>query len=292
MEDVVQSPAAIELAVLEEREEAEEGEKGGKRGEEKGEEDGGKDGGREGGDGNEEKGGYPTAHREFVERIKENQGKLEEAIAPLVVEALGLSGLRFVKADAEVGADQQHSVEPEKRTTKGRRRRKEKGRRGRAKAEELKTRCCLIWWRADDLCADAKGERVDNEAVHCRWAVGDDAGRAEDAAAKKSCSVENQRTETQQKHNTEEAVVSGAVRDSGAICNSGVAWMKHTIEEDLADKFCELVERFMYIAEEHEPVCVKVKFTTEKGIEASRQIREGAEVGDVKKILTNCAVTT
>ncbi|KAH7818702.1 uncharacterized protein MONOS_2140 [Monocercomonoides exilis] len=86
MEDVVQSPAAIELAVLKEREEAEEGERGckegDKEGEEKGEEDGGKDGGREGGDGNEEKGGYPTAHREFVERIKENQGKLEEAMTP------------------------------------------------------------------------------------------------------------------------------------------------------------------------------------------------------------------
>ncbi|KAH7818992.1 uncharacterized protein MONOS_8097 [Monocercomonoides exilis] len=107
------SLAAIALAVLEEREEVEEGEKGGKEVEEKGEEDGGKDGGREGGDGNEEKGVYPTAHREFVERIKENQGKLEEAMAPLVVEALGLSGLRFVKADAEVGADKQHSVKPE-----------------------------------------------------------------------------------------------------------------------------------------------------------------------------------
>ncbi|KAH7827002.1 uncharacterized protein MONOS_16083 [Monocercomonoides exilis] len=31
----------------------------------------------------------------------------------LVVEALGLSRLRFVKADAEAGADKQHSVEPE-----------------------------------------------------------------------------------------------------------------------------------------------------------------------------------
>ncbi|KAH7823488.1 uncharacterized protein MONOS_9867 [Monocercomonoides exilis] len=34
-------------------------------------------------------------------------------MATLVVEALGLSLLRFVKADAEVGADKQHSVEPE-----------------------------------------------------------------------------------------------------------------------------------------------------------------------------------
>ncbi|KAH7818447.1 uncharacterized protein MONOS_14078 [Monocercomonoides exilis] len=106
MEDVVLSPAAIALAVLEEREEAEEGEKGGKKGEEKGE-----DGRREGDDGNEEKGGYPTDHREFVEKIKENQGKLEEAMAPLVVEALGLSLLRFVKAETEV--DKHHSVEPE-----------------------------------------------------------------------------------------------------------------------------------------------------------------------------------
>ncbi|KAH7831524.1 uncharacterized protein MONOS_11111 [Monocercomonoides exilis] len=117
MEDVVLSPAAIALAVLEEREEVEEGERGckegDKEGEEKGEEDGGKDGGKEGGDGNEEKCGYPTAHREFVERIKENRGKLEEAMAPLIVEALGLSGLRFVKAEAEVGAYKQHSVEPE-----------------------------------------------------------------------------------------------------------------------------------------------------------------------------------
>ncbi|KAH7820202.1 uncharacterized protein MONOS_8809 [Monocercomonoides exilis] len=67
MEDVVLSPAAIALAVLEEREEEEEGERGGKEGdkegEEKGEEDGCKDGGREGGDGNEDQGGYPTAHR-------------------------------------------------------------------------------------------------------------------------------------------------------------------------------------------------------------------------------------
>ncbi|KAH7831474.1 uncharacterized protein MONOS_16972 [Monocercomonoides exilis] len=66
---------AIVLVVLEEREEAEEG------------------------DVNEVKGGYPAAHREFVERIKENRGKLEEAMAPLVVEALGMSGLRFVKAE-------------------------------------------------------------------------------------------------------------------------------------------------------------------------------------------------
>ncbi|KAH7816300.1 uncharacterized protein MONOS_10035 [Monocercomonoides exilis] len=74
-------------AVLEEREKAEEG------------------------GGNEVKGGYPAAHREFVERIKENQGKLEEAMALLVVEALGLSGLRFVKVGAE--ADDQHSIESE-----------------------------------------------------------------------------------------------------------------------------------------------------------------------------------
>ncbi|KAH7831500.1 uncharacterized protein MONOS_11999 [Monocercomonoides exilis] len=91
----------------------EEGERGGKEGEEKGEEKGEEDGGREEGDVNEVKGGYPTAHREFVERIKENQGKLEEAMAPLVVEALGLSGLRFVKADAEVGASKQHPMKPE-----------------------------------------------------------------------------------------------------------------------------------------------------------------------------------
>ncbi|KAH7817089.1 uncharacterized protein MONOS_8002 [Monocercomonoides exilis] len=103
MEDVVLSPAAIALEALEEREKAEEGERGGKEGEEKG--------GGERGDGNEEKGSYLTAHREFVEKIKENQGKLEEAMAPLIVEGLGLSGLRFVKADAE--ADKQHSVESE-----------------------------------------------------------------------------------------------------------------------------------------------------------------------------------
>ncbi|KAH7826239.1 uncharacterized protein MONOS_7673 [Monocercomonoides exilis] len=84
-----------------------------KRWRKEGEEKGKEDGGREGGDRNEEKGGYPTAHREFVERIKENQGKLEEAMAPLIVKALGLSGLRFVKAEVEVGADKQHSVEPE-----------------------------------------------------------------------------------------------------------------------------------------------------------------------------------
>ncbi|KAH7819368.1 uncharacterized protein MONOS_9249 [Monocercomonoides exilis] len=51
MEDVVLSLAAIALAVPEEREEA------------------------EGGDGDEVKGGYPVAHREFVEKIKDNQGK-------------------------------------------------------------------------------------------------------------------------------------------------------------------------------------------------------------------------
>ncbi|KAH7828290.1 uncharacterized protein MONOS_12750 [Monocercomonoides exilis] len=78
------APAAIALAVLEEREEAKEGERGDKEGEEMG--------GKEGGDGNEEKSGRPTAHREFVERMKENQGKLEEAMALLVVEALGLVG--------------------------------------------------------------------------------------------------------------------------------------------------------------------------------------------------------
>ncbi|KAH7826853.1 uncharacterized protein MONOS_13852 [Monocercomonoides exilis] len=103
MEDVVLSPAAIALDVLEEREEAEEGERGKEKGEEYG--------GRESGDVNEEKGGYSTAHREFVERIKENRGKLEEAMVLLVEEALGLSGLRFAKADAD--ADKLHSVKPE-----------------------------------------------------------------------------------------------------------------------------------------------------------------------------------
>ncbi|KAH7829090.1 uncharacterized protein MONOS_17131 [Monocercomonoides exilis] len=34
-------------------------------------------------------------------------------MSPLVVEALGLSGLRFVKAEAEAGANKQHSEEPE-----------------------------------------------------------------------------------------------------------------------------------------------------------------------------------
>ncbi|KAH7829714.1 uncharacterized protein MONOS_4067 [Monocercomonoides exilis] len=51
IKDVVLFPAAIALAVLEEREEGEEGEKGGKEGEEKGEDEE-EDGGREGGDGN------------------------------------------------------------------------------------------------------------------------------------------------------------------------------------------------------------------------------------------------
>ncbi|KAH7821110.1 uncharacterized protein MONOS_13728 [Monocercomonoides exilis] len=99
MEDMVQSYAAIVLAVFDEREEAEEGEKGGKEGEEKGEEEG-EDGRRDGGDG-----------------IIENQVKLEEAKVPLVVEALGLSELRFVKAEvgteaeAEAGTNKQHSIE-------------------------------------------------------------------------------------------------------------------------------------------------------------------------------------
>ncbi|KAH7820936.1 uncharacterized protein MONOS_9162 [Monocercomonoides exilis] len=107
--------ALIALAVLEEREEAEEGEKGGKEGSKDGEEEEG----REGGDGNEEKGVYMTSRREFVERIKENQGKQENTMSPLVVEALELSWLRFVKAvakaeaDTEAGPDKQHSVEPE-----------------------------------------------------------------------------------------------------------------------------------------------------------------------------------
>ncbi|KAH7827094.1 uncharacterized protein MONOS_15393 [Monocercomonoides exilis] len=121
MEDVVLSPVVIALAVLEEREEAEEGEMGGKEGEEKGEENGEEKGeekgeedeGRDRGDGNEEKGRYPTAIRKFVERIEEIQGKLEEAMVPLVVEALGLSGLRLVKADAEVGVSKQHPMKPE-----------------------------------------------------------------------------------------------------------------------------------------------------------------------------------
>ncbi|KAH7823546.1 uncharacterized protein MONOS_12739 [Monocercomonoides exilis] len=40
------------------------------------------------GEGYEEKDEYPTAHREYVRKIKENQGKLEEAMVPLVTEAL------------------------------------------------------------------------------------------------------------------------------------------------------------------------------------------------------------
>ncbi|KAH7826126.1 uncharacterized protein MONOS_5518 [Monocercomonoides exilis] len=99
MEDVALSPAAIVLDVLKEREEAEEGERGGKEGEKEGEKEGKEDGGREEGDGNEAKGVYPTTYREFVERIKENQGKLEDAMELLVVKALGMSGLRFVKAE-------------------------------------------------------------------------------------------------------------------------------------------------------------------------------------------------
>ncbi|KAH7821009.1 uncharacterized protein MONOS_7686 [Monocercomonoides exilis] len=95
MEDVVLSQVSIALAVLEEREEVEEGERGGK--------DGGKG----------EKKSEKKMDGEFVERNKENQEKLEEVIAPLVVEALGLSGLRFVKEKAEVGVNKQHSVEPE-----------------------------------------------------------------------------------------------------------------------------------------------------------------------------------
>ncbi|KAH7815742.1 uncharacterized protein MONOS_12845 [Monocercomonoides exilis] len=109
MEDVVLSPAAIALAVLEEREEAE----GEEMGEEKGEEKGEEDEGRDRGDGNEEKGRYPTAHREHAKRIKENQGKLEEAMASLVAEALELSGLRFEKARSEAEADKKYSVESE-----------------------------------------------------------------------------------------------------------------------------------------------------------------------------------
>ncbi|KAH7823449.1 uncharacterized protein MONOS_9629 [Monocercomonoides exilis] len=46
-----------------------------------------------------------------MERIKEKQGKLESAMVLLVVEALGPSGLRLVKAGME--ADKQHSAKPE-----------------------------------------------------------------------------------------------------------------------------------------------------------------------------------
>ncbi|KAH7819529.1 uncharacterized protein MONOS_16070 [Monocercomonoides exilis] len=95
MEDVVLKPAEITLAVLEERKEEEEDRR------------------REGCDVNKEKCGHPTAYREFVERIKENLRKLEEKIALLVVEALGLNRLRFVKAETKAEADKQHSVEPE-----------------------------------------------------------------------------------------------------------------------------------------------------------------------------------
>ncbi|KAH7814834.1 uncharacterized protein MONOS_14840 [Monocercomonoides exilis] len=56
MEDVVLSPAAIALAVPEEREE------------------------------DETKGDYPTAHREYSKRIKEKQWKLEDAMEPPVAE--------------------------------------------------------------------------------------------------------------------------------------------------------------------------------------------------------------
>ncbi|KAH7832118.1 uncharacterized protein MONOS_1655 [Monocercomonoides exilis] len=117
MEDAVLSPASIALTILEKREEAEEGERrgkeGGKEGEENGEKEGKEEGGREGGDEDEEKGGRPIAHGEFVKRIKENQRKLEEAMALLVVEAFGLSRLRSVKAVAEADSDKQHFVEPE-----------------------------------------------------------------------------------------------------------------------------------------------------------------------------------
>ncbi|KAH7816485.1 uncharacterized protein MONOS_15632 [Monocercomonoides exilis] len=90
MEDVVLSPAAIELAVLEKREEAKEGE------------------------GDEMKGGYPIARREFVKKqTKENHRKLEEAMAQLVVEALGLVLLRFMKAEVKTDIDKQHSMESE-----------------------------------------------------------------------------------------------------------------------------------------------------------------------------------
>ncbi|KAH7825082.1 uncharacterized protein MONOS_8979 [Monocercomonoides exilis] len=89
MEDVVLLPEEIVQAVLEEREEEEEGGV------------------------NKVKNGYPTAHREFVERIKENQGKLEEAMAPLVVEAVGLSLLRFVKVAAEAKAETETEAEDE-----------------------------------------------------------------------------------------------------------------------------------------------------------------------------------
>ncbi|KAH7827088.1 uncharacterized protein MONOS_6622 [Monocercomonoides exilis] len=85
MENVVLLPEEIVLVVLDEREEEEDGKVGDKGGEEKGEERGDK----EGGEGNEEKGVYLTAHREFVERIKEKQEKLEEAMALLVWGRLG-----------------------------------------------------------------------------------------------------------------------------------------------------------------------------------------------------------
>ncbi|KAH7818047.1 uncharacterized protein MONOS_5075 [Monocercomonoides exilis] len=67
VEDVVMLTGVIALDVLEEREDEVRG----------------------GGDGNKEKGLYPTAHREFVERIKEKQGKLESAMVLLVGKHLG-----------------------------------------------------------------------------------------------------------------------------------------------------------------------------------------------------------
>ncbi|KAH7828514.1 uncharacterized protein MONOS_7711 [Monocercomonoides exilis] len=80
---------ALLQAVLEEREEAKEGE------------------------GDEMKGDCPAAHRELVERIKKSQGKQEEAMESTVVEALGLSWLRFAKAEDEAEADKPHSTEAE-----------------------------------------------------------------------------------------------------------------------------------------------------------------------------------
>ncbi|KAH7823514.1 uncharacterized protein MONOS_17564 [Monocercomonoides exilis] len=76
-----------------------------------------------------------------------------------------------------------------------------------------------------------KGELVDNEAVHCRWAVGEDAGRAEHAADKKPGSTMGGRAEIQRKNITEEEFGRGEFKK---LCS---AWDKEWSEG--ADLSCE-----------------------------------------------------
>ncbi|KAA6328079.1 MAG: hypothetical protein EZS28_053757, partial [Streblomastix strix] len=80
------SPAVVALAALEEREEEEEKEemeKAKKNGEQI----------------EDEKKVFPSTHRQFVQKIKENQVLLEETLAPKIAEALGIDAIQDLQAE-------------------------------------------------------------------------------------------------------------------------------------------------------------------------------------------------